>query len=248
MSERVRHLTSDPRVTNDPKVKALLANIQGAKTTKEALEYHLLLDKFLFQERSLLEDPRRREELGRLQGTAEERDRASAAFENDRVGFVESVFDRSEKRKLTGEKAEQAKATASKMMREAVAGRSATQRLKAAALDHDFDNGPRVDVSATGTWVKVGSGPSAQPVLQPENIFIGHRKWVLTPGLNRNVPKIVADRYEQILVSRSETAEREKAMGASQNVQSVSGMEASALEAKLRQIDQKYGVRRQLPS
>ena len=244
----MRNLTTDPRVTSDPKVKALLANIQGAKTTKEALEYHLLLDKFLFQERSLIEDPRRRGELARLQETAEGRDRAAEAFENDRVGFVESVFDRSEKRKLTGEKAEQAKATASKMMREAVAGRLGAQRLKAAALDYDFDNGPRVDVSATGTWIRVGSGQSAQPLLQPERIRIGHREWVLTPGLNRNVPKIVADRYEQILISRSETAEREKAMGASPNVNSVTGMEASALEARLRQIDQKYGVRRQLPS
>src|SRR3990172_13006243 len=71
LSERVRNLTTDPRVTSDPKVKALLANIQGAKTTKEALEYHLLLDKFLFQERSLIEDPRRRGELARLQETAE---------------------------------------------------------------------------------------------------------------------------------------------------------------------------------
>ena len=242
------NLTTDPRVTNDPKVKALLANIQGAKTTKEALEYHLLLDKFLFQERSLLDDPRRREELGRLQETAEERDRAAEAFENDRVGFVENVFDRSEKRKLTGEKAEQARATAGKMMREAVAGRLAGQRLKAAALDYDFDSGPRVDVNATGTWIKVGSGPNAQPFLQPERIRIGHREWILTPGLNRNTPKIVADRYEQILVSRSETAEREKAMGASPNQDGVRGMEATALEAKLREIDKRYGVRRQLPA
>ena len=117
----MRNLTTDPRVTSDPKVKALLSNIQGAKTTKEALEYHLLLDKFLFQERSLLDDPRRREELGRLQQTADERDRAAEAFENDRVGFVENGFDRSEKRKLIGEKAEQAKATASKTNTGAVA-------------------------------------------------------------------------------------------------------------------------------
>ena len=74
-----------------------------------------------------------------------------------------------------------------------------------------------------------------------------HRHWVLHPGLNTNVPKVFADSYEQVLDSRAETAEREKALGKSANEDGVTGLEYNKLEARLSEIDRRFNAKRQRP-
>src|SRR3990167_9318904 len=104
--QRVDHLLTDPRVLDDPHVQALLIKGQNAKSAREMLEVHIMLDRFLLAKGSLLEDPTRSDELSGLRGQAEARDKAEEAFNRDREGFIEGVFSRSEGIKLTGEKAE----------------------------------------------------------------------------------------------------------------------------------------------
>jgi hypothetical protein len=238
----------DERVLQDPQVQKILAKSANAKTTREALDAHLLLERFLLGKYSTLEDPQKRGKLTRMLSDAEAKDRAVKAWEEDKVSFVESVFSRSESKKLTGEAKDKAKAKTAHLLKEAMAGELSTQRMKQAELDYRIMNEPKYDVQATGKWIKVGTAKANTPRLEPERVIIMHREYTFQPGLNRNVPKVFAEKYEQILNSRAETAEREEAMGKGPDQNSVRGIPANQLEAKLMQIDRKYGVKRQLPS
>lgn len=230
-------LKSDPRVLADPNVQAILTMMQNAKTSREALEASLLLDKFLTKEYSALGDPNRADEVNRARAYAHERDMAVEAFETDQDKFIDDVFDRTASNILTGDKADQAKARATSMLKDArdmAVGRKQVKKLR---LAHEIENGPKVDVMGEGHWIKVGEAPGV-PTLRPDIVRIMDKSWVIEPGLNKDVPKVFADRYELIRRSRQETRAREKAMADGK-------MEAGQLELALSRIDKAYGVTRQ---
>ena len=238
----------DERVLADPQVQGMIAKASNAKTTREALDAHLLLEQFLLGKYSTLSDPAQADRLNAMLVDAESRDKAAAAWERDREGFVDGIFNDAEKKKLSGNKVDEAKAKTAHMMQQAFQGELSNQRLKQAELDHRIATEPMVDVQASGRWVKHGPHDRNTSVLEAERVIIMHREFVFQPGINTNVPKAFADRYEQMTVSRAETAEREQVMGKGSDQNAVAGQTASALEAALRKIDQKYGVKRQLPS
>ena len=222
-------------------VQALLLKGQQAKSAKEMLEVHLMLDRFLMQQASVLEDPERAGQLQHLRADAAQRDKDEAAFETDREGFVEGVFTRSERIKMTGEKAERAKAQAATMYKAARENSLVNRRQKELRLDWMIANGPTRTVTATGHWIQLGSAPNVQRVLRPDVVRIMHRVYTLNPGINENVPDIFAQQYELLQRSRMETQAREDAM----RVERPGGsMQVEQLERRLAEIDQTYGVRR----
>lgn len=226
---------------DDPMVQALLLKGQQAKSAKEMLEIHLMLDRFLLDKGSILEDPSRTGQLQALRASADQRDKDEAAFERDKEGFVEGVFTRSEKYKLTGEKADQVRANAAAMYKQARENKLAQRRAKELEVDWLIANGPKRTVTASGHWVQLGSAPNVQRLLKPDVIRVMHRSWTFEPGTNENVPEIFAMQYEQLRQSRLETMERENAM----NVERPGGsLHINQLEQKLMEIDQKYGVKR----
>ena len=241
--QRVDHLLTDPRVLDDPHVQALLIKGQNAKSAREMLEVHIMLDRFLLAKGSLLEDPTRSDELSGLRGQAEAHDRAEAAFNQDREGFIEGVFSRSEGIKLTGEKAERAKAQAMQMYKAARENKIADRRNKELQVDHMIAVGPRMSVNATGYWLQVGSAPNVQRVLKPDVVRVMHRTWTLEPGINQDVPEIFVRQYELLQRSRMETQERQQAMSANKPGGS---LHSTQMEQRLMEIDRKYGVKRQL--
>ena len=226
----------------------MLLKANSATTSRDALEAHLLLEKFVMGKFSKLEDPKQADKLNQMRTTAAARDAAQEAWETDREGFVEGVFDQTEKKKLIGEQEATAKAKTAHLMQEAIAGELSNQRLKKAELDYRIAHEPHVDVQATGNWVSVGRAGNSTPRLEAERVTIMHREYIFQPGLNQNVPKVFADQYEQITRSRAETAEREAVMGKGTDRNQVSGMPSNQLEAALSQIDKKYSTTRQLPS
>lgn len=236
--QRADLILEDPKVLADPKVQKLLVQAQQAKSSKEMLEYHLLLEQFLLQEYSTLDDPDRSDELSFIRADAATRDQAEDAFEQDKAGFLEDVYTRSESKKLTGDAAERAKANATKMYKMAKNNKLAERHNKRLELDWMIANGPTRDVNAEGQWIQLGSVPDIQRVLRPDVVRIMHRSYELKPGLNKDVPEIFAQQYDLILQSRQETRAREDALKIHQ--------EAGKLETALMAIDQKYGVRRQL--
>ncbi len=242
--QRANELTLDPRVLEDDKVKVLLAKARNAKTNEEALRYHLLLDKFLFGEHSLTENPERSEELSRARQGAVGRDRAEEAYAADDRGFVDDVFNRTEQYKLTGDKAEEAKAKAMQQYKDARNGRLAVLNNKRLEVDWMIEHGPKMEVMATGHFETIGSMPNVQQVLKPDIIRLMHRQWVFQPGLNKDVPEIFARKYESFQTSRQETQEREALLTA--KGVGGQGLEVTMLERKMREIDKKYQTRRQL--
>ena len=202
-----------------------------------------MLDRFLLDRASLLEDPGRSGELSNLRGDAAQRDKDEVAFERDRVGFIEDVFTRSEQIKLTGDKAERAKANAMKMYKAARENKLAERHLKELELDSMIANGPKMSVNATGHWMQIGSAPNTQRVLKPDVVRIMHRAWTLHPGVNEDVPAVFAQQYELLQRSRMETMERQQAMSATQPGGS---LHTTTMERRLMDIDAKYGVKRQL--
>ena len=169
--------------------------------------------------------------------------RAEEAFNRDREGFIEGVFSRSEGIKLTGEKAERAKAQAMQMYKAARENKIADRRNKELQVDHMIAVGPRMSVNATGYWLQVGSAPNVQRVLKPDVVRVMHRTWTLEPGINQDVPEIFVRQYELLQRSRMETQERQQAMSATQ---SGGSMHSTKMEQRLNEIDRKYGVKRQL--
>ena len=235
-------LLEDPRVLDDPNVQAVLRRAQNAHTNREVLEAHLLIEKVIMGARSTLEDPERSMELSSSRSDAEMRDRAEQAFALDEGSFTEDVFARSEVIKKTGDEADKVKAMAMKMYSAARDGHLANRRTKELHLDQLIETGPRVTVTATGQWIKIGSVPNVTNVLRPDIVRIMHRQHLLQPGINENVPEIFAKQYELIQRSRMETAERDQAM----NIKRQGGtLEVSAMEKRLIEIDQKFGVKRQ---
>jgi hypothetical protein len=241
--QRVDHLLTDPRVLDDPHVQALLVRGQNAKNSREMLEVHLMLDRFLLERGSLLEDPSRSVELSDMRGRAEQRDKDEVAFERDRAGFIEDVFRRSEGIKFTGDKAARVKAQAMQMYKAARENKIALRHNKELQVDHMIEAGPKMSVNATGYWLQIGSAPNVQRVLKPDVVRVMHRSWTLNPGLNENVPEIFVRQYELLQKSRMETQERQQAMSATKPGGS---MNATLMEQKLNEIDRKYGVKRQL--
>lgn len=234
---QANELKSDPRVLADPNVQAILTMMQQAQTSREALEASLLLDQFLTKEYSALGDPNRAEEVNKARAYASAKDMAVEAFETDQEKFIEDVFDQTESKILTGDKADQAKARASAMLKEARDVAVGKQQVKRLRLEHEISHGAKVDVMGEGHWIKVGPAPGT-PTLRPDVVRIMHKSWTIEPGLNRDVPKVFADRYELIRRSRQETRAREKAMADGR-------MEAGQLELALTKIDEAFGVTRQ---
>ena len=240
---KAQDLLEDPRVLADPNVQAVLARAQNAHTNREVLEAHLLIEKVLLGARSTLEDPERAIELSNSRVDAESRDRAEIAWQVDQENFTEDVFTRSEKIKKTGAEADKTKAMAMKMYGAARDGQLASRREKELRLDSIIENSPTVTVNATGQWIKIGSMPNVQNILRSDYVRILHRSYELKPGTNENVPLIFAQQYELIQRSRMETAERDQAM----NIDRPGGtLESTAMEARLMEIDKKYGVKRQM--
>jgi len=202
-----------------------------------------MLDRFLLERGSLLEDPVRSTELSGLREHAEGRDKAEEAFNRDREGFIEGVFSRADSIKLTGEKAERAKAQAMQMYKAARENKIAMRRNKELQVDHMIAVGPRMSVNATGYWLQVGSAPNTQRILKPDVVRVMHRSWTLEPGLNENVPELFVRQYELLQRSRMETQERQQAMSATQ---SGGSLHTTKMEQRLMEIDKKYGVKRQL--
>lgn len=230
-------LSFDPRVLQDPQVQEVLEKMRTAPDQSTMLEYHLILERILLQDKSMLDSPQRSDELSRARKGAYDRDKAEEAFERDSVGFIEDTFARAEKLKLTGDAADRAKANAVKMLDEARKGKRAEYINKQLQLDWAITHGPKREVMGQGHWVEIGSRPNSRRILKSDVVGIMHRQWEIKPGVNQDVPQIFADKYELILTSRREQADRESALDAN--------MEAGQLEATMQKIDKVYGTTRQ---
>jgi len=229
-------------VLASPKAQAILAQLMRAKNNRERLEASLLLQDLVRGDASLLQSPTLADNLEKMRETAEARDRAEEDYANDQEGFVEGTIATAEKNKMVGDQAERMKVQVTRQLQDAIAKAKAKRAARHLQLDWQLDHEPKVEIQVAGIWETVRINDGMQNILRPEIIRILHRTFVLKPGAN-TVPITVANRYEQILISRREQDERKAAMS-----KEGLGMEAGALELAQRAIDDKYRVGREAPA
>src|SRR3990167_3748293 len=184
-----------PGQTCVPALEAMLSEKFPSLPNVDAARIALAVQNFLRGEASILgsqDGPAEQALLTRL----EVQDKASAAEVADREALVRGTLARAEKLKLPPEQRAVVAARASRM----------TDRL---AFDRLLETMPKVALVVAGKMTNYqAQGGGNLPRLDPIEIRIKHKVWVLAPGRTHQVPKLVADRYYQMLREQEETQAR----------------------------------------
>lgn len=202
-------------------VKDLMSEDFAAKSDLEALDVTKALAELIRGQKFMTE------EVQKMRERMDIYDRAAQAFNEDRENFIKEVLQRAEKLKdPSGKTTAMGALELEKKIQEAKAGQ-VTARLK---FEQDLANMPKVTV--TGTGVPETMARTGQIVIMPEVIRIRHKQWVLQPGIPTEVPKIVADRYRQILTGRQEMLERQALLQAN--------LKDTELQRRMMELNEKY--------
>jgi len=192
----------------DPSIQSLLEGMPEA-TERQVLEMALRLQEIIRGDAALLKNPEQSDLLNMMRADAEARDAATKAYEQDKMGFIEGVFDHSEKIKLTGEQAAEAKKRVANAMALARTHAKQNRALKRKKLEEDLRLAPKEEVYVTGHVEVIRQGPGLVPKIMPEEVRIGHVLFVLAPG-RHTVPTQVAEILRQRQRSMEETQKREE--------------------------------------
>lgn len=197
-------------IYKDPSVREILNKIPDA-TELESLQLMFQLQKVARGDASIIESPELADLKHKMLEEAAKRDRAAAAFEADREGFIEDLFNKGERIKKTGVQAEKIKAKAANTMATQVQNARINQGLKRKKLEYDIKIAPTEKIFVHGVNTLLGGSRSGQWEVWPEEVRIGHLVWYLDAG-EHEVPKPVAEAYRQKIKSREEGAARKKAL------------------------------------
>lgn len=221
----------------DERMRALMAQLPNASEA-EALEIMLKLQEIIRGPAALTQNPEMGEQVAKMRQAAAERDRMAKRFESDQAGFIEEVFQRAEKIKPTGERADRIKAEAAKLTKSLMADARRSDSAMKRRLDYLIDHGPKETITVLPKVETVQQGDSIVTKTVPEVIRLRHRAFALPAG-TYEVPKIVAEAYRNILRSRQETEARKAILS--------SGKRDSEVFQQISRIDQEYGSPSVLP-
>src|SRR3972149_4880049 len=185
--------------TGVPALEAMLSEKFPSLPNVDAARIALAVQNFLRGEASILgsqDGPAEQALLTRL----EVQDKASAAEVADREAFVRGTLARAEKLKLPPEQ---------RAVVEARARQDLTKTIQGIRASRMTD---RLGVAGKMTNYQAQGGGNL-PRLDPIEIRIKHKVWVLAPGRTHQVPKLVADRYYQMLREQEETQARKDEIG-----------------------------------
>lgn len=174
------------------------------------------------------------QELHNLRARMDEYDKAAEAFNTDQEKFIQDVFDKAQSLRKTGDEYDKEVAKGVKMFENEIKVAKAEHVNSRLRFEEELRTMSKVTVTSPGVPELVMRNGAQTPVMVPEIIRIKHKQWVLQPGIPTEVPKIVADRYQQILEMRRENQELQNALGAQ--------MKDTELFKKLAEINKKYGA------
>jgi len=204
-------------------------------TNKEALETALLLQQLIRGQEAILNNQNTMgDELRKLRGRMDEYDIATEKFEQDKEKYLEEVRKASEAHLATGSAKDKIIANGVQRFQEEVAlGRAnlTTERLQ---FEEIIARMPKVKVTVPGKIENYMNGGHATPTLVGEEIRIKHKVWYLPPGVEVEVPEIVATALKERRRIEAENDQRSKIL--SQN------LENNQLIAEMKKIDERYGV------
>jgi hypothetical protein len=190
----------------DPTIQSIFSQMENASEA-EALELALRLQKVVRGKASLLDSPEQADVLNMMRRDAAERDVVAQAYEANKIAFIDEIFDRTEGKKLTGAKADDARKRVENALALARANSKANRAQRRKRLEEELRLAPKEDIYITGEILVVRQGRGLVPKIMPEIIKIGHVQFTLPPG-KHTVPKQVADIHRQRLLSSQETSGR----------------------------------------
>ena len=197
-----------PGQTGVPALEAMLSEKFPSLPNVDAARIALAVQNFLRGEASILgsqDGPAEQALLTRL----EVQDKASAAEVADREAFVRGTLARAEKLKLPPEQRAVVEARARQDLTKTIQGIRASRMTDRLAFDRLLETMPKVALVVAGKMTNYqAQGGGNLPRLDPIEIRIKHKVWVLAPGKTHQVPKLVADRYYQMLREQEETQAR----------------------------------------
>lgn len=170
------------------------------------------------------------EELVKLRERMSKYDEFAEKWESDKERFLEEVSKDADKLRRSGLDQERIIAQAALDFEREVKRARVEQVSSRLKFEQELASMPKETLTVTG--IPETLSRTGQQVIMPEEIRIKHKKWVLQPGVPTEVPKLVADRYREIMRSRAETRERQAAL--------MRQLQDTELAKVMKQIDEKY--------
>lgn len=170
------------------------------------------------------------EEVTRMRERMDNYDEAARRFDEDQEAFIMNVLNKAEKLRYSDAEREKLEAKAIVDLEKRIEQAHAEVYSSRLKFEQDLANMPKETITATG--VPEIMARTGQMILMPERIRIKHKEWVLQPNVPTTVPRIVADRYREIIMRREELRERQQAM--------MANLKDTELSKVLQRINEKY--------
>lgn len=224
-------------VGEDPIVQDVLKKL-GQVSEFEAMKISIAMQEQLTGEPI---DPERK---SKLMQRAADRDKNLAAYEEDREQFIEDAYEAGARNlgRLSGSQKDQVKARAAEKFKNAKVKARSDKALQNAKIRWAISNGPKEDIYVSPKMLQVKRGQGYEMVQENEVIQVMGFRFILKPGLNKNIPTYVANLYRQRQKQQEETKAREELMKGDFPTQSFveEGREVVGLDKKWKELDESY--------
>lgn len=205
----------------DVAVKAAEESHPATTSNLEALEIGLQLDQILGGMGSILSRMDKqdedglalREELGKVRERLVQMENAQRKWDEDRDKILQHAAEVSDS--VDPAIRDKAQADAAKAVQSTTAALKANASLDRQRFVQSLKDMPQEEIISPGKIVFIrGQGGFPAPKLYNEVIRINGMEWQLPAGQPIKVPKIVADRYRQMMLEKEELAARKHVLSA----------------------------------
>lgn len=229
------NLMAEPKVIRD-----LILELPHCSNARAA-EIALQLQKLVRGEDSILEDDNQAEDISKVRAEMARVDAIEKKWEQDQEKFVDDIIDRANKRKPTGDKLARARAIAGKKLSAALSDAQANKASSDLIIYSRLQNDPKILTHFEGIPEQVSINGTIETRFRPVIIGLGKYRFTYPTG-DHLVPKIIADRYNEILLEAEELKARERVLKLE------AGTNAYKLADMTNQINTKYKSPSVLPS
>lgn len=200
----------DNLMNESPLIRDLFLELPHC-TNARAAEIALQLQKLVRAENSILEDDDQAEDISRVREEMVRVDKIEKKWEEDQEKFVDDIVTRANKQKPIGDKLLRAKATASKKLTEALKEAKANKASSDLLIYSRLMNDPKILVHFEGIPEQVTISGTIETRFRPVTIGLGKYRFSYPTG-DYLVAKIIADRYNEMLLEAEEQKARERVL------------------------------------
>lgn len=222
----------------DPALQAVLSPEFVTMSNLDAVQVGMALQQIIRGQASLLgQSGEMAEAISKLNARMDKYDQAEAAWHENQDKFKNEVLARSHRKAGNTDQKARLRAQGLQTFQEEIKVARVVNTSNKLQFEMELKRMAKVDLVVPGHIVMTRSGDHQAAVLEGEEIRIRHMAWKLNPGVIYKVPKIVKDRYEQIMLDRQENIERQALLNGSNPKQD------TVVAAGMAAISAKYGTK-----